>query len=161
MDRISRVFGAGFTICAIALLAQACGGAAAGGPSETISEGGAPGPAAAPASPKEEQAQKFCANAVEKAALQPPDTLSRKQIQACLIGAMPEIRTCGKGVKREVVLKIVLDKSGAVGNAFPVGDAADSPEATCVAEKVSAVKFPQFKGAAQQVIEKYPFELGE
>lgn len=161
MFRICCVLGVGTLLGALLCLSSGCGGATEGAGFDELDPGDAPGAATTPASPQEQQAKKYCDNEVDKAALQPPDALSRKQIQACLIGLTPQVRTCGKGVKREVVLKIVVDKSGAVANAFPVGDAADSPEATCVADKVKGLKFPQFKGSAQQVIEKYPFEIGE
>ena len=57
-------------------------------------------------------------------------------------------------------MKIIIEKSGNVINAFPVGDAADCPEAVCVADAVKKAVFPKFKGQTQQVI-KYPFVLGE
>jgi hypothetical protein len=161
MYKTCCTIGAGTILSAMLFLAPGCGGASEGAGFEELDLGDTPGAATTPASPKEQQAKAYCDNEVERATLQPPDILSRKQIQACLIGQMPQIRTCGKGVKREVVLKIVIDKSGEVANAFPVGDAADSPEAACVAEKVTGLKFPQFKATAQQVIEKYPFEIGE
>jgi hypothetical protein len=107
-----------------------------------------------------QQAQKKCEAEIEKATLQPPDSLAAVQVHACLIGARPEWSKCDKGVARELTLKIIVEKTGAVSSAFPVGDGADCPEAKCVADAVSAVKFPQFKGTTQQTL-KYPFKLGQ
>jgi hypothetical protein len=144
------------------LLLSGCGGAAASGSGEGSSDGDKPGGSSVPADEEAEQAQAFCEHAVAKSINQPPDALSRKQIMACLTAVRPALnKDCSKGIGREVVLKLVIDKSGDVIDAFPVGDAADSPQAGCVAEIVKQVKFPMFKGSSQQVIEKYPFKLGE
>ena len=58
------------------------------------------------------------------------------------------------------IIKIVVEKTGQVSNAFPIGDTADSTDAKCVAEIVKNVTFPKFKGKNQQIL-KYPFTLGE
>ena len=145
-----------------ALLLFGCGGAAASGSGGVSSDGDKPGGSSAPADKEAEQAQAFCEHAVTKSINQPPDALSRKQIMACLTAVRPALnKDCSRGIGREVVLKLVIDKSGEVIDAFPVGDAADSPQAACVADIVKNVKFPMFKGSSQQVIEKYPFKLGE
>jgi len=150
-----------YIVVAVAALVAApgCGGkAGAGGAS---SSGGASG-VDLPPDPTADAARNYCEHAVAEAVLQPPDALSRKQIQACLTALRPRLNgECGKGAPREIVLKIVVDKSGAVSDAFGVGDGADSPEAACAAEIVKTALFPQFKGTAQQVIEKYPFTLGK
>lgn len=146
----------------IALLLFGCGGAAASGSGGDSTDVDGHGGSSAPVDKEAEQAQAFCEHAVKKSVLQPPDALSRKQIMACLTAVRPALnKDCSKGIGREVVLKLVIDKSGDVVEAFPVGDAADSPQAACVADIVKQVKFPMFKGSAQQVIEKYPFKLGE
>ena len=146
----------------IALLLFGCGGAAASGSGGDSADVGGHGGSSAPVDKEAEQAQAFCEHAVNKSIIQPPDALSRKQIMACLTALRPALnKDCSKGIGREVVLKLVIDKTGDVVEAFPVGDAADSPQATCVADIVKQVKFPMFKGSAQQVIEKYPFKLGE
>ncbi len=144
------------------MLLFGCGGAAASGSGGGSSDGDEPGGSSAPVDKEAEQAEAFCEHAVKKSINQPPDALSRKQIMACLTAVRPALdKDCSKGIGRKVVLKLVIDKSGDVVDAFPVGDAADSPQAACVADIVRQVKFPRFKGSAQQVIEKYPFKLGE
>ena len=55
----------------------------------------------------------------------------------------------------------MIDKTGKVIEAFGIGDGADSPEASCAAGLVKAVQFPAFKGAPQQVIQKYPISIGK
>ncbi len=108
-----------------------------------------------------EQAKKYCDNEVEKSDTQPPDSLNRKQIQACLTSIRPILNAkCAKGVEKEIVLKVIIEKTGSVSGAFAVGDSADCPEAACVSEQVTKVVFPKFKAKQQQVIEKYPFKLG-
>ena len=155
---IARLVIPGLTV----LLLAGCGGAAASGSGGVSSDGDGLGGGSAPVDKEAEQAQAFCEHAVAKSVNQPPDALSRKQIMACLTAARPALnKDCSKGIGREVVLKLVIDKSGDVIDAFPVGAAADSPQAGCVAEIVKQVKFPMFKGSSQQVIEKYPFKLGE
>jgi hypothetical protein len=145
----------------LSLALVGCGGssATAAGPSEgdDIDDGGG---APLPADPQAEQAARFCEHAISRSEVQPPDSLDRKQIAACLTAIKPRMQQkCSKGIAREVVLKIIVEKTGEVSDAFGLGDGADSPEASCVAELVKGVRFPQFKGAAQQVISKYPFTL--
>ncbi len=155
-------------VCALglcgALILSGCGGASAPasvGPDEgndvvasAVNKGDLPD------DPQAEQATKYCEHSINKSVNQPPDSLDRKQIQACLTAIRPQMKAkCSKGIKRSLVLKIIVEKTGTVGDAFALGDGADSPEASCVAEMVKEVKFPQFKGSAQQVIQKYPFEL--
>jgi hypothetical protein len=159
MHRIGGLIPSIGLCCATALLWAACGGASASG-----SGGSGPG-AAAPTGEgavdeQAEQAAKKCASEIEKAVLQPPDALAKVQVNACLIGARPEWSKCGKGVARDLTLKIIVEKTGDVSSAFAVGEGADGPEAACVAEVVTGVKFPQFKGTAQQTL-KYPFTLAQ
>jgi len=151
---VTAVF-AGIVTCLII----ACGGASASGAGGSSASGGGPGGGGA-VDEQADQAQKKCDSEIEKAVLQPPDTLEKVHVHACLIGARPEWAKCGKGVARELTVKIIVEKTGQVSSAFPIGEGADSPEATCVAEVVQKVKFPQFKAAAQQTL-KYPFKLGE
>jgi len=145
--------------CTIVCLLAACGGASASGGGGASEGGGGPGGGDA-VDEQAEQAKKKCESEQEKAVLQPPDTLQKVQVHACLIGARPEWSKCSKGVARELTLKIIVEKTGAVSSAFAVGEGADSPEAGCVAEVVKEVKFPQFKAAPQQTL-KYPFKLGQ
>jgi hypothetical protein len=154
------------TACAGALLVLAltplgsCGGSAAATDRGSVAAGDSP-ERATPKDKKAEQARKYCEHSIAKSEVQPPDRLSRKPIMACLTALRPEIAECGQGVPRELILKIIVGKDGTVKSTFPVGDGADCPEAACVQEVVSRAKFPRFKGSTQQVIEKYPFELGE
>lgn len=141
------------------LCAAGCGGAAAG--SEGAGAGSKPG-TEEPKDAQAEAARQFCEHDVKAAGLQPPDSLSRKQIVACITALRPKINAeCAKSAPREVLLKIVIDRSGAVAEAFPIGDAADSPEAACAAGIVRTAVFPHFKGAPQQVIQKYPLTIGK
>ena len=161
MSRIQVVLAAA-TAC-LSLIAWSCGGSQGGSsfaPSEGDDVKAVGGSDSAPKDPQAEAATNYCEHAIEKAKTQPPDALDRKKIQACLTAIRPQIKAkCSKGVDREVVLKIIVEKSGAVSDAFAIGDGADSPEATCVSELVKEVKFPQFKASAQQVIKKYPFKI--
>jgi len=114
----------------------------------------------APEDPVAKQAAAFCNHAVEDSVMQPLDQLDKKHISACLIAIRPAInQECGKGAAKEIILKIIVDKSGEVTGAFPIGNGADSPEAACITNKVKAVKFPRFIAVPQQVIEKYPFKI--
>jgi hypothetical protein len=107
-----------------------------------------------------EQAALFCSHEIKKSDLQPPDMLNKKQINSCLIAIRPQIQQeCSKGVAKEIIVKIILDKSGTVKGAFSVGDSADSAEANCIVSKVKEVVFPKFKAVNQQIIEKYPFKI--
>lgn len=164
MTRIQVVLA--IATASISLMAWGCGGSQEGSaftPSEgddVTSSGSGSGSASLPNDPQAEAAAKYCAHAIEKAETQPPDALDRKKIQACLTAIRPQMKAkCSKGVDREVILKIIVDKSGAVSDAFAIGDGADSPEAACVSEMVKAVQFPKFKASAQQVIKKYPFNI--
>ena len=148
---------------AAALWALCCSGAtgSSGGGGES-SSGGPDVATDLPDDDLADAARIYCEHSVAESALQPPDALSRKQIQACLLAIRPKLNAqCGKGVPREIVLKIIVNKTGAVGDAFAVGAGADSPEATCAAGLVKSVVFPQFKGSTQQLIEKYPFNIGQ
>jgi len=113
--------------------------------------------------PGDDQAEKakiFCEHEIEKSATQPPDALTRKQIVACLTAIRPDYQAkCGKGIQRSILLKIIVEKSGLVSEAFSIGDSADSPEAECVVNMVKDTKFPLFKASNQQVIQKYKFEI--
>jgi hypothetical protein len=160
MQRIVRTVVSTAFACTIACLLIACGGAAASG-AGGASEGGEGGPGGGGAVDEQAaQAQKKCESEIEKAVLQPPDALEKVHVHACLIGARPEWSKCGKGVAREITLKIIVEKTGEVSSAFAVGEGADGPEASCVAEVVQGVKFPQFKASPQQTL-KYPFKLGQ
>ena len=145
---------------AATLWACGCGGAAAAGGGGGFEGSG--GEMNLPPDALADSARVYCEHDVKESVIQPPDALSRKQIQACLTAIRPRLNAeCGKGVPREIILKIVVNKTGAVGEAFAVGDGADSPEATCAAGIVKGVVFPQFKGSQQQLIEKYPFTIGK
>jgi hypothetical protein len=109
---------------------------------------------------KAEEAATYCEHQVKKSHTAPFEVLNKKQIAACLTALRPQLRTdCAKDAKRQVILKIIIGSDGHVVGAFPVGDGADSAEASCVAEKVKPVTFPVFTGKDQQVIEKYPFDI--
>ena len=109
---------------------------------------------------KAEEAATYCEHQVKKSHTAPFELLNKKQIAACLTALRPQLRTdCAKDAKRQVILKIIIGSDGHVVGAFPVGDGADSAEASCVAEKVKPVTFPVFTGKDQQVIEKYPFDI--
>lgn len=109
---------------------------------------------------KAEEAATYCEHQVKKSHTTPFELLNKKQIAACLTALRPQLRTdCAKGAKRQVILKIIIGSDGHVVGAFPVGDGADSAEASCVAEKVKPVAFPVFTGKEQQIIEKYPFDI--
>ena len=110
--------------------------------------------------PKVEEAKTRCESEIKKSELQPGDALVPIQVHACLYAIKPDVAACTSGPKREVVIKIIVEKTGVVSNAFPVGDTADSSDAKCVAEAVKKATFPKFKGSAQQML-KYPFTLGE
>jgi len=113
-----------------------------------------------PADDQAEKAKIFCEHEIEKSTTQPPDALTRKQIVACLTAIRPDYQTkCGKGIQRSILLKIIVEKSGLVSEAFSIGDSADSPEAECVVKMVKDTKFPLFKASNQQVIQKYKFEI--
>jgi hypothetical protein len=144
---------------ALALLLAACGGASASGSGGSGPGGAAPGGEGA-VDEQAEQAAKKCQSEIEKAVLQPPDALSKVQVNACLIGARPEWSKCSKGIARDLTLKIIVEKTGEVSSAFAVGEGADGPEAACVGEVVSGVAFPVFKGSPQQTL-KYPFKIGQ
>jgi len=162
MTRIQVVLA--IATASISLMAWGCGGSQEGSafsPSEgdDVTSSGS-GAASLPKDPQAEAAAKYCAHAIEKAETQPPDALDRKKIQACLTAIRPQMKAkCSKGVDREIILKIIVEKTGAVSDAFAIGDGADSPEAACVSEMVKAVQFPKFKASAQQVIKKYPFKI--
>lgn len=157
MRRIVRSVVSAATACTVACLLIACGGAGASGAGGSSGGGGGPGEGGA-VDEQASQAQKKCEAEIEKATLQPPDALEKIHVHACLIGVRPEWSKCGKGVARELTLKIIVEKTGDVSSAFAVGEGADYPEAACVAEVVTGVKFPQFKAAPQQTL-KYPFKL--
>ena len=109
---------------------------------------------------KAEEAKAFCEHEIKKSSVKPVELLNKKQISACLIALRPAINAqCAKGVEREIVLKIIVGNEGTVVGAFPVGDGADSEEASCVAKLVRPAAFPAFTGKEQQVIEKYPFKI--
>ncbi len=110
--------------------------------------------------PKVGEASTRCTKEIDASEIQPPDQLASIQVHACLYAVRPKIAACAKGYKRDVVIQIIVEKTGTVLNAFPKGDTADSPEAKCVAGIVKDVTFPKFKGKMQQVI-KYPFVVGE
>ena len=158
----------------VIFLASACGAPPNGGADgieEMISADDPPSAAAAPAeekkaTPKQDkqaaQAEKFCAHEIEKSQSAPGDSLNRKQIQACLVALRPQIaKDCDKGVKRDITLKIIITKEGAVTGAIAIGDNADSAEAQCIVEKVKATSFPAFTGKETQEVEKYPFPIGQ
>ncbi len=156
-------FGFLFTFATIAILICGCGGTpttSAG--TGTITDGDAPVATPAPVDKKAEQAKAYCENEIEKSINQPPDTLSKKQIMACFTAIRSELaHKCRRTSDREIVLKVVVDKTGSISDAFAVGASADFPEAECVCERVKEVKMPQFKGVGQQVIEKFPFKLAQ
>lgn len=109
---------------------------------------------------KAAQAKLYCEHEIKKGEKSPFDLLGKKQISSCLIALRPSIRQkCSKGVKKQVILKIIVGKDGAVLGAFPVGEHSDSVEAGCVADQVKPTIFPKFTGKEQQVIDKYPFEI--
>ncbi len=147
-------------IFVLALSTLACGGAATGNfgiSGETSGEGESMGDAAT-ANPKAQEAKQRCEQEIEKAKTKPETKLSAIQVRACLYALKPQIDACAKGPKVEVITKLVVSASGAVVNAFPIGDTADTDAAKCVAEVVLQAVFPRFTGAEQQVI-KYPFTL--
>ncbi|MBN2529501.1 MAG: hypothetical protein JXR76_24145 [Deltaproteobacteria bacterium] len=151
-------------VIAIMLCLSGCGGAAAVG--EDVIQSGNAGSTSMSSKPdkKAEEAGKYCAHEIETAKNTPNELLNKKQIGGCLLALRPQIRTdCAKnlppGGKKEVVLKIIIGKDGNVVGVFPIGDNADSAEATCVAGKVKPVSFPQFTAKDQQVVEKYPFSV--
>ncbi len=154
----------GFIHCCvwISLLATGCGGASASGGGDSVSanDPGAAAAAQAAEDPKVTEAGERCESEKKKSELQPPDQLAPIMVHACIYAVRPEVAECTKGPKREVVVKIIVEKTGEVSNAFPIGDSADTMEAKCVAEAVKGVLFPKFKGMTQQVL-KYPFTLGE
>jgi len=162
MTRFSRttstliLFGVALSLC----LAAGCGGASA--KSGDIEPGTGGANAGLPKDEQAESARGFCEHDVKAAELQPPDALSRKQIMACITALRPQIKNdCAKNAPRDITLKIIIDKSGKVTEAFPIGDGADSPEASCAAGIVKTAVFPAFKGALQQVIQKYPLSVGK
>ncbi|MCP4601911.1 MAG: hypothetical protein GY847_15590 [Proteobacteria bacterium] len=163
---LRHILGSRWTIqilATISMIVTGCGGSTAIGGTDTTTGGQSPAEAAAAeaaADPKLEEAKQRCEQEIEKSNLQPPDTLASIQVHACIYAVREEIAKCTKGPKRDLVIKIVADKTGEVLNAFPVGDTADCPEATCVAEVIKEITFPKFKGQTQQII-KYPFTLGE
>ncbi|MBN2802051.1 MAG: hypothetical protein JXR91_03035 [Deltaproteobacteria bacterium] len=117
------------------------------------------------AAPKDEQAEaadKFCKNEIEKSKNEPVELLDKKQIKSCIVALRPAIKAeCDKGVKKELIMKIVINKDGSVSGAFAIGDGADCEEATCIAEKIKSASFPAFTAKETQVIEKYPFVTGQ
>lgn len=147
-------------LAAISFLGGGCGGAAASAGEAEASSPGAAAEAKATEDPKVAEARTRCEQEIQKAELQPPDRLAAVQVHACIWAKRPAFASCSKGVKKEIVIKIVVEKTGVVSNAFPVGDTADCPEAKCVAEAVKQVVFPKFKGILQDII-KYPFTVGE
>ncbi|MBN2339983.1 MAG: hypothetical protein JXX29_09230 [Deltaproteobacteria bacterium] len=166
---IARCFLSGMAV----MVFTACGGAQSNEMADLEEPMGTPAVAASGNSPGKtsgqsaepdetaEKAKQFCEREVAKSAQTPVEMLDKKQISACLIAVRPEIQTeCAKGVKREIVLKIIVGNDGSVVGAFPVGDGADSAEATCAAERVKPIKFPAFTGKEQMTIEKFPFEVG-
>jgi hypothetical protein len=110
--------------------------------------------------PKVDEARDRCEKEIETSELQPPDLLGKMQIHSCLYAIRPQIAECSKGVEREVIIKMMIEKDGHISNTFATGDTSDSPEAQCVAKIVKEVTFPKFKGQTQQIV-KYPFKLGE
>ncbi len=124
----------------------------------------AAGKPAEPEKPDEQAiaADAWCRKAVESSAAAPVEMLEKKDINACLVAIRPVIRKdCSQGVKKEIILKIIIAKDGSVTGAIPTGDAADSTEARCIVDRVKAVTFPAFTAKDTLVIEKYPFALGE
>jgi hypothetical protein len=145
----------------VSMAVAGCGGAvAASGGSQLAREGQTPEVQRANEDPKVKEASIRCAKEIKDTDLQPPDSLEPIQVHACLYSIKPKIAACSQGIKRDVTLKIIIEKTGKVLNAFSIGDTADCPEAKCVADAVKEVVFPKFKGQTQQVI-KYPFALGE
>lgn len=109
---------------------------------------------------KAAEARTFCELEVKKSGSKPFELLSKKQVAACLLALRPEINAqCAKSVERDIILKIIIGSDGKVVGAFPVGDGADSEEASCVTKIVRPAVFPRFSSREQQVIEKYPFHL--
>lgn len=141
----------------VALWTLGCGGAQAG--ARGASQGG-DDDGAGPSDPKVAEAKERCDEEIRRSEIQPPDQLKSIQIRACMYAAKQEVAKCHTVGKRELILRIVVDKSGQVTNAFAVGDTADCPEAQCVADVVMGIRLPRFKGRQQQII-KYPFTLGE
>ncbi len=147
----------------IAVLFLGCGGAAASGGKESSASSTDPGEAAAVEAaedPKVKEAKDRCDAEIKQSDLQPPDQLSKMMVHACIYAVRPEAAKCTRGPKREIVVKIVVDKTGEVSNAFAIGDTADGLEAKCVAEVIKGVTFPKFKALTQQIL-KYPFVLGK
>ncbi len=155
--RIARI------LVVFSIISIGCGGSSAAGNGGTDAYDQSPAEAAvaeAQSDPKLEEAKNRCDQEIKKSELQPPDTLTTIQVHACIYAIKPEIAKCTTGPKREVTLKIVVEKTGDVSNAFPIGDTADCPEAKCIADAVKGIAFPKFKAQNQQII-KYPFTLGE
>ncbi|MCP4674876.1 MAG: hypothetical protein GY854_05080 [Deltaproteobacteria bacterium] len=147
----------------IAVLFLGCGGATASGGNDPAASSGDPGETAAAEAaedPKVKEARERCDAEITQSDLQPPDQLSKLMVHACIYATRPEVAKCTRGPKREIVIKIVVEKTGEVSNAFAVGDTADGLEAKCVAEVVGDITFPKFKGLTQQIL-KYPFTLGK
>lgn len=145
----------------ILLVAAGCGGAStAGGGAQPAREARAAEVKKAEEDPKVKEASDRCAKEIKESEMQPPDALEAIQVHACMYSIKAKVAACSGGIKREVTLKIIIEKTGKVLNAFPVGGTADCPEAKCIADAVKEVAFPKFKGQTQQVI-KYPFVLGE
>ena len=109
---------------------------------------------------KAQEAKVFCEHEIKKSASSAFELLNKKQVAACLLALRPQINAqCAKGVEKEIILKIIIGNDGKVVGAFPVGDGADSEEATCVAKIIRPAVFPRFSSREQQVIEKYPFQI--
>ena len=149
------------SLSTLSMIATGCGGVSTNSDGDQPRRGDHSAEVAkAKEDPKVAQASNRCQKEIRESELQPPDLLAPIQIHACLYAIRPQIAACSQGVKRDITLKVIIEKTGEVANAFPIGDTADCPEARCVEQAVKEVKFPKFKGLLQQVI-KYPFTLGE
>ncbi|MCU0665379.1 MAG: hypothetical protein MUC50_24020 [Myxococcota bacterium] len=136
-----------------------CGGAKANAPAEDDPLAQVAAAAAKSDDPKVMEALDRCDKEIAAAELQPPDALSEIQIKACLYALNGQTAPCGKGPKKQLAIKVVIEKTGAVSNAFAVGDGSDSPEAACVIEVVKAGRFPKFKLIDPAVV-KFAFTVG-
>lgn len=151
---------------AVILLLSGCGGAQKTVPDVAGDDGGPNAASSKEASAtnkadkKAAEAKTFCEHEIAKSGSKPFDLLNKKQVAACLLALRPQINAqCAKGVEKEIILKIIIGSDGKVIGAFPVGDGADSQEASCVSNIVRPAVFPSFNSREQQVIEKYPFSI--
>lgn len=146
-------------LLSMATLVILAGGCAAAAPTQEDATSSVAAAAAQSDDPKVREALSRCDQEVATAELQPPDTLSAVQIKACLYALNGQTAQCGKAQKKQIALKVIIEKTGQVSNAFAVGDGSDSPEAACVINVVKRGKFPKFKVVDPAVV-KFAFTVG-